>query len=97
MTFRERSATGGVALETALADPDAFDAVTRVRQLEPRSEASIRTPDAVGSGAEVAVQPDPSAAPPSRGQRSHWYVNDVGALLQLPGELGVSMLPTPGG
>ena len=96
MTFKERSATG-VALETALADPDAFVAVTRVRHPEPTSEASIRTPDAVGSGAAVAVQPVPSASPPDDGQRSHWYVNDSGELLQLPGELGVRMLPTPGG
>jgi hypothetical protein len=82
--FSARSVTGGVALETALSDPDAFVAVTLVRQVEPMSTLSISTSEPVGSGGEVAVQPDPSAPPPDDGQRSHWYVNDVGELLQVP-------------
>jgi hypothetical protein len=61
-----------VAAETALSEPDAFVAVTRARQVEPKSSFSISTPDPVESGAEVALQPDPSAPPPDDGQRSHW-------------------------
>jgi hypothetical protein len=83
--FKARSVTGCVAPETAKADPDAFVAVTRVRHVEPRSPFSIKTSEPVESGGEVALQPDPFAPPPDDGQSSHWYVNDVGELLQLPG------------
>jgi hypothetical protein len=94
--FKARFVTRCVAGETALADPDAFVAVTRVRQTSPRFSFSSSCGNAVGSGAPNATQFDPSAAPPSGGQFSHWYVNDVGELLQLPC-VGVRMLPTPGG
>ena len=78
--------TLGVAGETALADvPDAFVAVTRVRQVEPSSDFSSSCGYAVVSGPPNRAQSDPSARPPSRGHCSHWYVNDVGELLQLPG------------
>jgi hypothetical protein len=77
--------TCGVAAETAVAGPEAFVAVTRVRQVVPWSEGSISCGSAVASAVPNVAQPDPSAAPPSAGQRSHWNVNDVGELLQLPG------------
>jgi hypothetical protein len=82
--FKARSVTGCVALETALADPDAFVAVTRLRQVEPMYSFSISCVNADVDGSPNALQPEPFAPPPDDGQSSHWYVNDVGELPQLP-------------
>ena len=69
--------TVAVAAEDALADPPAFDAVTKTRTVEPTSSSSRSYVDS--SAPESASQSAPVSS-----QRCHSYPYDVGEPLQLP-------------
>jgi hypothetical protein len=79
-------ATTAVAAESAVADPDAFVAVTRARIVEPTSPLT-RTYDAPVAPA-MSTQADPSAS-----QRRHWRVYVIGVIpVQIPSVV-VSVCP----
>src|SRR5262249_50485698 len=81
-----------VALEAAVDDPSAFDAVTRTRSRLPTS-AEARTYAEVVAPPMVA-QLEPSPLPPEGGQRTHWYAYVIGAVpVQVP-VVAVSVEPS---
>ena len=86
--------TATVALEAAVAGPSEFEAVTRTLSREPTSPVAAMY--AVVVAPPITAQSDPSSAPPEAGQRTHWYVYEVGVLLHVPC-VPVSVCPTEPG
>src|SRR5262245_15694228 len=62
--------TTAVGLETAVSEPSPFEAVTRTRSLIPTSASRTRYVESLPAEPPMAAQLEPSAAPPSGGQRS---------------------------
>ena len=89
--FFDGAVTTAVGFDATVVDPSELDAVTRTRIRLPTSRFP-RTWLCVVAPA-IVVQSEPSGFPPDVGQRTHWYLKDVGLLLHVPA-VAVSVDPS---
>ena len=86
--------TIAVGFDAAESEPSAFVAVTRTRMRMPTSAFAGRY--VVPVAPPMPAQLEPSAAPPSVGQRSHRYANDIGVVPDHVPWFAVSVRPSTG-
>ena len=83
--------TAAVAFDAAVAEPSPLVAVTRTRRRRPTSALATTYLEVLAP--PIVAQSDPSEAPPSAPQRTHWYANVIGlAPAQVPAP-AVSVCP----